>query len=229
MESTGNDDASEHFSYQFRHQATDAEPGIFQFRKANGLFDYDRYRAGQIATQSTRKEPKVRQETVNALAAYIRRHIGNPAFGLCHGSGGGFEQKWFGQALGCEVLGTDIAEWADLIPNTINWDFHEAKPEWRNSVDFIYSNSLRHSYDPEKCLNAWMPCLKPNGLCILEHSSANEVMSEVCPFSSPASLMPYLVLMWGKGHYSVREILDAPGDPAETMDYDCCLILQRHA
>jgi len=228
MEPTANDDAENPIRYRFRHQATDEEPGIFQFRKANGLFDYDRYRAGQVAVQSTRKEPKVRERTIRFLSEYINRLIGQPNFGLCHGSGGGFEQKWFAQALGCEVLGTDIAEWANLIPDSINWDFHEAKPEWRNSADFVYSNSLQHSYDPERCLDAWMSCLKPKGLCLLECTSDNEKISEISPFSAPASLMPYLVLMWGKGRYSVREILDVPNNEDSNTSYDCCLVLQRN-
>ncbi|MGB0579178.1 MAG: hypothetical protein ACPGVU_05695 [Limisphaerales bacterium] len=228
MDSTAHDETENPIRYRFRHQATDAEPGIFQFRKGNGLFDYDRYRAGQLAVQSTRKEPKVREQTVRCLAEYINRSLGQPTFGLCHGSGGGFEQKWFRTALECDVIGTDIAEWADLIPDTINWDFHEAKTEWRNSADFIYSNSLQHSYDPERCLNAWMSCLKLHGLCLLEYTAANERISEISPFSAPASLMPYLVLMWGKGRYSVREIIDLPNAEAAGSNYACCLVLQRN-
>lgn len=40
-----------------------------------------------------------------------------------------------------------------------------------DATDFVYSNSFDHSYDPEKCLNAWMSCLKKGGICILEHTS----------------------------------------------------------
>jgi hypothetical protein len=60
----------------------------------------------------------------------------------------------------------------------------EVKPEWVGAVDFIYSNSFDHTYDPQKCLDAWVSCLTRCGVCVIEH--------------------------WGKGRYGVRDILDAP-------------------
>jgi hypothetical protein len=41
-------------------------------------------------------------------------------------------------------------------------------PDWLAKVDFIYSNSFDHSYDPEKCLNTWIDSLRIGGLCILD-------------------------------------------------------------
>ena len=70
----------------------------------------------------------------------------------CHGTRQGFEQKWFSKNLECKVIGTEISDNANDYKNTIEWDFHNVKKEWIGSVDFIYSNALDHSYDPNKCL-----------------------------------------------------------------------------
>ena len=67
-----------------------------------------------------------------------------------------------------KVIGTEISSTATTFPHTIEWDFHNTKKEWLNKVDFIYSNSFDHSFDPEKCLNTWMSCLNEKGLCIIE-------------------------------------------------------------
>src|SRR5262249_40309486 len=101
---------------------------------------------------------------------------------------------------------------AKAFPNTIEWDFHETKPEWIDAVDFIYSNAFDHSYDPEKCLNAWMSCVRQGGICILEHTDKHEELdvSALDPFGAALALMPYLVTVWGRGRYGVRELVRAP-------------------
>ena len=140
--------------------------------------------------------------------------------------GGGKEQKWFSKYIGCEVIGTEISDTAKSFANTIQWDFHEVKKEWLGNVDFIYSNSLDHSYNPEKCLNAWMSCLKKDGACIIEFSSSNEKAIEMDPFATHISYLPYLILNWGKGKFNVKEILDTP-IRKEGLEYNCFLIVQK--
>ena len=111
-----------------------------------------------------------------------------------------------------KVIGTEISDTAAEFPHTIQWDFHETKPEWVDSVDFIYSNSFDHSYDPEMCLNVWMNCVRQGGVCIIEHSSLHEPAgaNELDPFGADIWLMPYLITKWGNGRYGVRQILVAP-------------------
>ncbi len=117
--------------------------------------------------------------------------------------------------MGCEVLGTEIADTALEFPHTLQWDMHEVKPEWRGSVDFIYSNSLDHSYDPRLCLNAWMGCLKPGGICVIEHSPQHEKSTELDPFGASILVMPFLIALWSGGRYGVREVLPLPSDAGE--------------
>lgn len=197
------------------HKYIDETPGytLYRYVREDGSFDYDRYR--QIQEEGNKRKIRniwVLEPNIAYLSDYIRGLIPAPAFGICHGSRRGKEQEWFRKYLGCEVIGTEISDTAETFPHTIQWDFHEVKPEWIDSVDFIYSNSFDHSYDPEKCLNAWMSCVREGGVCIIEHGSQHEASqtSELDPFGADLVQMPYLITTWGKGKYGVRQILHAP-------------------
>lgn len=203
---------------------------LYPYLRADGSFDYDLYR--RIQTEGNRRKLDqvwVLEENIAFLADYLKKHLGTIEFGLCHGTRRGLEQTWFRQHLDCEVLGTEISDSAEQFPNTIQWDFHQAKPEWIDSVDFIYSNSFDHSYDPETCLNTWMSCLRPTGgLCILEHSSAHgpDGVNELDPFGAYLAMMPYLITRWGRGRFGVRELLDAPVKP-EAASSLTFVVIQR--
>lgn len=102
------------------------------------------------------------------VVQYVRKHIGQPTFGLCHGTRNGTENAFFQQHLQCPVIGTDISHSANEFPGMIEWDFHHVKPEWLDNVDFIYSNATDHSHSLEYCIYQWIRCLKPNGLIFIE-------------------------------------------------------------
>lgn len=175
--------------------------------------NYERYKAIQNRENHKKiKRISVIEKDIIFLSKYIKKHIKNPIFGLCHGTRRGKEQEWFSKYLNCHVLGTEIADTANQFKNTIEWDFHEIKNEWINNIDFIYSNAFDHSYDPEKCMNAWMKCLKKDGVCVLEWRSSYDytASNELDPFGACITVMPYLVLRWGKGEYSIIDILDSP-------------------
>lgn len=202
---------------------------LYRYRRPDGSFDYEAYR--EVQTRGNKRKLDsvwVREENIEFLAGYLKQHLENIGFGLCHGTRNGKEQVWFRKHLDCEVLGTEISDTAGQFPHTIQWDFHETKPEWLEQTDFIYSNSLDHSYDPEKCLNAWADCLKPGGLCILEHNSSNHTARELDPFGAPIEALPFLILTWGKGRFWVREILDTPSS-REYLVYSSFLIIEKRA
>lgn len=200
---------------------------VYNYYRIDGSLDYDKYREVQQAGNRRKIENIwVLEENIAFLASYLKRVVGQIQFGICHGTRRGKEQEWFRKYLGCNVIGTEISDTATQFPNTIQWDFHETKPEWINSVDFIYSNSFDHSYDPEKCMNAWMSCIRPGGVCILEHTSGHELATELDPFGAHVSHMPYLVLTWGKGKFCVREILDAPAK-GDSLQYSKMIVIQR--
>jgi hypothetical protein len=215
-----------------RAQNKEESPGfvLYQYLKKDGSFDYEKYRKIQEEGNKRKIEATwVIEENVIFLADYIKSLINPIQFGICHGTRQGKEQDWFSNYLDCKVIGTEISSSADAFPNTIQWDFHEVKPEWLDSVDFIYSNSFDHSYDPEKCLNAWISCLRKGGLCILEHSSFHEPQgaNELDPFGADIFLMPYLITKWGNGNYGVRQLLAAPAkkDHVQHLHF---IVIQRY-
>ena len=206
-----------HIGYEIRRisKSRDESSGfvLYRYLDKDGSFDYEKYRKIQIdGNKSKINASWVIEENVAFLSNYIKNFIQSPQYGICHGTRRGKEQEWFRKYLDCEVVGTEISDTAETFPHTIQWDFHKIKPEWINSVDFIYSNSFDHSYDPERCLNAWMSCLRKGGLCIIEHSSGHEPRgsNELDPFGADIYLMPYLITTWGMGKYGVRQLLTAP-------------------
>ena len=201
---------------------------LHQYLRPDGGFDYDRYKAVQTAGNRRKIEQVfATEQNIEFLAAYLRLKLGRVDKGLCHGARRGLEQAWFAERLpGCEVWGTEISDTAAQFPNTIQWDFHEARPDWLDAMDFIYSNSLDHAYDPEKALNAWMSCLRPGGLALLEHTDlhGSAAATELDPFGADLSVMPYLIARWAKGRYALVDLLAAPGDGGRHTHFLC---LQR--
>lgn len=156
---------------------------LHRYLNEQGEFDYEKYREVQTAGNKRKLHAQwVDEESIEWVANLIRSRIPQPRFGLCHGTRRGAEQAWFAKYLNCEVLGTEISDTASHFPNTIQWDFHHVKPEWIDSVDFIYSNSWDHSYDPIRLFPAWMSCVTPGGICVLEHSPQHLKITELDPF-----------------------------------------------
>ena len=110
----------------------------------------------------------IRKEIAQLIALYVENNIYAPEFGICHGVRNAWEVKCFRELLNFNIIGTEIADTATQFDDTIKWDFHDVKEEWINNVDFIYSNSLDHSYDPEYCLAQWVSCLSNKGMCFIE-------------------------------------------------------------
>jgi len=132
---------------------------------------YDEYVAQQTKANK-RKLDRVSMEESAAvmISKYVKDKMTNASFGICHGVRSAWEVKKFNELLGFRIIGTDISDTATQFSNTIQWDFHDVKGEWLNNVDFIYSNSLDHSYDPQHCLNQWLSCLSESGRCFVEWS-----------------------------------------------------------
>lgn len=200
---------------------------LHQYIGSDGLFDYEKYKKIQIEGNKNKIESVwVLEENIKFLSDYIKDNIRDVKLGICHGTRRGKEQEWFRKYLHTDVIGTEISDTATQFPNTIQWDFHEIKEEWINNVDFIYSNSFDHSYNPKKCLDNWMKCVNQNGVCILEHTSEHVSATELDPFGADILLMPYLVLLWGEGKYCVTKILEAPAKK-ESLTYTQYLVIRN--
>ena len=141
---------------------------------------YNEYREAQIA-KNKRKITSVwaREKDIRMLS---EKFLGDAKFGICHGARLGAEVKWFQEYTDAEVIGTDISPTARFIPSMIQWDYHDVKSEWIGKCDFIFSNALDHTHDPKKCAEAWLSCLAPKGICIVEwwDSSTEELDAADC-------------------------------------------------
>ncbi|MBY0532128.1 MAG: hypothetical protein K2P86_09175 [Xanthobacteraceae bacterium] len=144
--------------------------------QSNGKFDYELYKKIQtLGNKGKIERVFVAQENIAYLCRELEKIIPEIKFVLCHGTRNAAEQKFFQASLSkpATILGTEISDTASQFPMTIEWDFHEVKPEWRGAVDVIYSNSFDHSYDPQKLFTAWLSCLGVNGVMVLEWSRAH--------------------------------------------------------
>ena len=120
--------------------------------------NYDEYKNTQIFFNKQKIDKVWADEnTLKIVCNFLKENIKPEKIkGLCHGSRNGFEQKCFiNEIPSAEVIGTDISETANDYDNSIVHDFHDEKKEWIENFDFVYSNSLDQSYDPEKALNTW--------------------------------------------------------------------------
>jgi hypothetical protein len=153
----------------------------------------------------------VSRQEMESLIAHIRRSVPGARFGLCHGVRNGWEVAQFREGLGIEVIGTEISETANRFPHVIQWDFHQVKPEWLGSVDFVYSNSLDHSFDPASCLDAWVNCLATNGRVLLHWSPEHDVdrFANDGADSFQASRKGYVKLITKR--HCLLEVLEMPG------------------
>jgi hypothetical protein len=142
------------------------------------LLKYNSY-ADYVSAQTAANKRKIKRvwatrKDIEEIASYIRDRIPNPSFGICHGVRNGWEVAQYRSLQpGVEVIGTEISETATQFKNVIQWDFHEVKPEWLSNVDFIYTNSWDHSYDPVHALDQWMSCIKPTGRLFIEWSEGS--------------------------------------------------------
>jgi len=146
---------------------------------------YQEYQDIQIETNIRKIHKKVgweRERNIKRLSLYLLKRMNNIKKGICHGTRRGLEIRWFRKYLQADIIGTEISPNATNFQFTIEWDFHNVKPEWINNMDFIYSNSLDHSYDPYRCIDQWMSCLKPTGRCIIAWEP--QEASEADPFGA---------------------------------------------
>ena len=202
---------------------------LFEYWDNEGKFDYEKYRNIQIEGNHQKiNKVWVIRENIDFLSDYLRKNLQDVSRGICHGTRRGYEQLWFRENLECDVIGTEISDTASQFPYTIQWDFHDIKSEWIEAFDFIYSNSLDHSYNPQMCIQNWMKCLNKNGICIIEHTSLHspEGATLLDPFGATIEYMPYLISRWGCRSFGVYEILEAPKQK-DSVSYNYFIVLRK--
>ena len=167
-----------------------------------GSVDYETYKAVQEEGNRAKLHGQwVTRGHIHRLAEFARDRGVTVRQGVCHGTRQGFEQLWFREAFGdaADVFGTEISSTATDFPNTVQWDFHEANPDWQESMDLVYSNSWDHAYDPEKAFSAWIDTLAPGGLLMLDHSRYHlpDRANELDPFGAELDALKAMVSRLG--------------------------------
>ena len=189
---------------------------ILRYKK-NGKFDYAQYKRIQIdGNKEKLNEVFEIEENVEMLSTFLKKNLSDIKFGICHGARRGKEQEWFRKHLGADVIGTEISDTANQFPHTIQWDFHQVKDEWIENVDFIYSNSLDHSYDPEFCLKQWFKCLKKGGFCIINGSIANlpQFTNKLDPFGfTKQGLLNFINKLANECNVKIDSVLQGKPNP----------------
>ena len=173
--------------------------------------NYEDYKKNQIDANVRKiNNSYVDPNSLRSLLSYLIEDLNiNPKLILCHGTRRGLEQQYiidFLNPLGHtpKVIGTEISHTATDYPHTIQWDFHETKPEWVSNTDIIYSNPFDHSCKPQECLDIWMSCLNKEGVCVLEYSPDCDNKSQAAdPFGATLDEYKDLILL----KYEIVEIL----------------------
>lgn len=161
-------------------------------------FNYEEY--VRIQTDGNRRKIArqfVDTGTIEAIAKWMKNEmkVEGVVHGICHGTRRGFEQRIFRELVpNSNVFGTEISDTATNFEHTIQWDYHLKKLEWEGHFDFIYSNTLDHSYDPQLAIDVWMSTLNRRGELFLEWTKAHSEsgVSRLDPFG--ASLGEYIKL-----------------------------------
>ncbi|WP_127142827.1 hypothetical protein [Pelagibacterium montanilacus] len=184
---------------------------VFSFTRSDGSFDYEGYKNAQVEGNKAKITKVFADErTLQFVADYLRRNTRTLRNGICHGTRRGVEQRWLAEFTGAKVIGTEISDTADQFESTVEWDFHEQKPEWISAFDFVYSNSHDHSYDPSKSISTWVEQLAPGGCVVLEHTDAHHRAGSraMDPWGVRAEIIPFLIAKWSSGKFSVTEVLE---------------------
>lgn len=163
--------------------------------------DYNEYKETQIFYNKKKLHHTwADKDTLLLISNFINENIkSDNIMGICHGSRNGFEQEFFNNKINnSKVIGTDISETANKFKNSTVWDFHEINQDWVDNFNFIYSNSLDQSYDPQKALTVWLQQIKKDGFVIIEHSEQHGVIAsgKMDPFGVEANYFPYLLSEW---------------------------------
>lgn len=148
--------------------------------------------------------------------------------GIYHGSRNGYEQNFLRSLSDkLEVIGTDISETAKNYDNSFQWDFHDVNNNWKGNMDFIYTNSLDQSWQPDVAVQTWLSQLKLNGLLIIEHTELHgpSHASEMDPFGVRSKVMPYVLTMWFGSQISISHSVAKKSN----MDEDAYLfVIKKH-
>lgn len=200
----------------------------------NGRLTYQKYVEGQ-RQKADRELNRTFASTraLDVVSEYLRRHFRNRTrlHGVCHGAKVGREVRFLrrqlehhsrgsraaGFARDVSILGTDISEQASRRSrgDVILMDFHVVYTSWQGHWDFIYSNTLDHSYDPGSALGVWRWSLQgTDGLVVLHRSPFHSTLHIDSVDMYGGSMGDYCTLM-RKTRFELLDIIRLPETQTE--------------
>jgi len=139
--------------------------------KRYSFMDYNEYFETQVTTNRKKANNRgtgfswVKPKELDLVAVHIRENTRLPHTGICHGVRTGAEVRYLRQTLSPDVIGTDLV--AHEFKDVVIHDMNVVNSDWVNSVDFVYSNSFDHAFDPYLTFNRWMDQLRDGGKCYI--------------------------------------------------------------
>ena len=160
-------------------------------------WDYKEYRDAQISLNKRKiKTIWVTAKDIEFISQFVK------GSGICHGARNGFEVKEFNKYV--KAIGTDISDNANKYGLT-QWDFHKQNPEWIGKFDFVYTNSIDHSHDPELAFRVFMEQLKKDGKCIIHTPIGLETIIHGNPGDCFGASKEELIKMFGGEFYTYNK------------------------
>jgi len=77
-----------------------------------------------------------------------------------------------------KIFGVDLTPYVEKVgDNCFAYDFNKLPKDWLNKFDFIYSNSIDHSYNIQETITEWHRLLKNDRYMLLQMSTSEKVCS----------------------------------------------------
>ena len=195
---------------------------------------YHQYKREQFRTVKSRRRNGFSSKEIQLACDYLKAHgaLSTPSpFGICHGVRNGLEADEFVAHLpSATVIGTDLFLSTKLIPDgythkckMVEWDFSVANPEWTEKMDWVYSNALDHSRDPQATLKTWVEQLKPTGFVLIKWTTISTGvhggdcfscdLNEMLTLANQVGRVNDLIYLGGSNRRSTHYVLIVIGKP----------------
>lgn len=193
----------------------DNNPKLYLLAENNTSFSYEEIQTEANIRKLNNSSEQSLYTPIKKCVEYLKLNLdlNNEYTGICHGVRNGIEVKLFNKLLNnnnplYKIIGTDISYTANNFENVIQWDFHLIKDDFFNNFDFIYSNSLDQSNNPEKALNSWLECLKDDGILFVDLGKGGKShWALLDPFCCEPEFFPMVVIKFLKGKGCVCDII----------------------
>lgn len=143
----------------------------------NHIFNYEKYREAQILKNIKKiNHVWIEESEFDLIVNFLINKT--PTSCLCHGVRNYKEVNYFKDKLKLlETIGTDISPTVKEFGG-IEWDFHNINTDWICKFDFVYTNSLDHSYNPSNVFDIMYDQVKFGGYLIIHSDLTHNHVDE---------------------------------------------------